>query len=218
MHQPAFKKLDALCATHPPPHTGLNSYEHRCLEVEYAICIIRAKREAKARDQLSAQAARATAANEANSGGNADAGLCNTNTDADPTGPSTATQGGDWAGQMLPQAEVADYVLGFGSLINTASRIASDPNAMVAIPVRMSSKVGYARAWNFQHPIAQITALGLEKTGSGSTARAVNGVVTPVLTTYEQEHHNLPTPSLRVDAHCAHAYRPGPPSPFSCAW
>ena len=186
VHQPAFKKLDALCATHPPPKTLLNRCEHRCLEVEYAICIVRAKREAEARTCRLAQAAFRTWATAANGGGNADAGLCNTDTDADPTLPVTATQGGDWAGRMLPQADVTDYVLGFGSLINTASRMASDPNAMVAIPVRMSSKVGYARAWNFQHPIAQITALGIEKTGPGSTARSINGVVTPVLTTYAQ--------------------------------
>merc|ERR1712007_305172 len=44
-----------------------------------------------------------------------------------------------------------------------------------------SKEVGFARAWNFQHPTEQITALGLEKTPPGH-GRVINGVVTPVVT------------------------------------
>jgi len=80
----------------------------------------------------------------------------------------------------LDQAVVQDYVFGFGSLINTASRVSSDRDAVAAIPVRVSASVGYARSWNFQHPTEKLTALGLEKTEAGA-GRTINGVVYPVL-------------------------------------
>lgn len=81
----------------------------------------------------------------------------------------------------IPTAVIEDYIFGFGSLINTKSRCSSDPDAVDAVPVRISADVGYARSWNFQHPAAQITALGLEKTTLDS-GQPINGVVTPVLT------------------------------------
>lgn len=74
-----------------------------------------------------------------------------------------------------------DYVFGFGSLINPVSRIGSDPNTVDAVPVGVSQETGYARSWNFQHPIAKITSLGLEKTEPGQ-GRTINSVVVPVLT------------------------------------
>jgi len=80
----------------------------------------------------------------------------------------------------LDQAVVQDYVFCFGSLINKASRVSSDPDAVAAVPVRVKASAGYARSWNFQHPNAKLTALGLEKTEAGA-GRTINGVVCPVL-------------------------------------
>lgn len=92
---------------------------------------------------------------------------------------SLMSQADDWTGRYLPTKDIKDFVFGFGSLIQTASRCSSDPNAVDAVPVRVSAEIGYARSWNFQHPTEQITALGLEKTEKGC-GRAINGVVTPV--------------------------------------
>jgi len=94
---------------------------------------------------------------------------------------NSLTQPCDWTGRSLPTRDVKDFVFGFGSLIQTASRCSSDPNAVDAVPVRVSPGIGFARSWNFQHPTEQITALGLEKTEPGH-GRAINGVVVPVLT------------------------------------
>eukprot|EP00942_MAST-04A_sp_MAST-4A-sp1_P007757 g7757.t1 len=73
-------------------------------------------------------------------------------------------------------------MFGFGSLMNTKSRTSSDPTAISVVPVRISSEVGYSRAWNFQHPTAKITALGLKKCQTGETACTINGVCSPIIT------------------------------------
>ena len=64
-------------------------------------------------------------------------------------------------------------------MINSKSRMSSDPKAVDAVPVRVHASVGYARAWNFQSGTAQITALGLEKTAEGE-GRTINGILSPV--------------------------------------
>ena len=63
--------------------------------------------------------------------------------------------------------------------LHTASRTLSDPTAVSVVPVRVSAKAGFARAWNFQHPTAHITALGVMRCAPGE-GRPINGVCTPI--------------------------------------
>ena len=74
---------------------------------------------------------------------------------------------------------VNNFLIGFGSIIQTASRAASDPQASDAAPCRISAAWGYVREWNFQAPTAQICALGLRKTRPGEAGATINGVVFP---------------------------------------
>lgn len=69
------------------------------------------------------------------------------------------------------------FVFGFGSLINTESRRASNPEATAAAPVRVEASAGLHRAWNFQAPGAKLTALGVDRNPVG--AQTINGVVYP---------------------------------------
>lgn len=46
-------------------------------------------------------------------------------------------------------------------------------------PPLPQAKAGFARAWNFQHPTAHITALGVKKCAAGE-GRPINGVCTPI--------------------------------------
>ena len=96
--------------------------------------------------------------------------------------PKQLNQNSDWTGQKLKSASVKHFMFGFGSLMNTKSRTSSDPTAISVVPVRISSEVGYSRAWNFQHPTAKITALGLKKCQTGETACTINGVCSPIIT------------------------------------
>ena len=59
-----------------------------------------------------------------------------------------------WAGTQLPLAACTDFILGFGSLINTASRRASAPEAVDAVPVRVRwapGALGYTQPWACSH-------------------------------------------------------------------
>ena len=86
----------------------------------------------------------------------------------------------DWTNCKMRDANTTHFMFGFGSLMNTKSRTSSDPAAIAAIPVRVSAKVGYVRRWNFQHGMAQLTALGVEAVLDGQTGCTINGVVTPI--------------------------------------
>jgi hypothetical protein len=157
LHCPKYQQLDGLCRNHPPhPH---NTFSFRCLEVEYAASVLARQLHLGEEGALGEEGFLGFSPSEP---------------------PPLNEQVCDWSGRKLDQAVVQDYVFGFGSLINTASRMSSDPDAVAAVPVRVAASVGYARAWNFQHPIAKITALGLEKTEAGA-GRTINGVVCPVL-------------------------------------
>jgi len=79
-----------------------------------------------------------------------------------------------------PRMVAKNFVVGFGSIINTASRRQSDANAVDAAPCRIKRGWGYVREWNFQAPTAQICALGLRKTGPGEAGSTINGVIFPV--------------------------------------
>ncbi|MBS0235860.1 MAG: gamma-glutamylcyclotransferase [Proteobacteria bacterium] len=72
-----------------------------------------------------------------------------------------------------------NYIFGYGSLVNSQSRMASLGNNTFAIPARISSDFGYVRKWNF-HSITKMTALGLERVNDGK--QTINGVIYPVST------------------------------------
>lgn len=70
-----------------------------------------------------------------------------------------------------------NFLIGFGSIINTKSRAASDPAAVDAAPCRVSAKFGYVREWNFQASTAQICALGLRQCAAGEQGASINGII-----------------------------------------
>ena len=53
----------------------------------------------------------------------------------------------DWQGVMLPD-QPTQFIFGYGSLINMASRNATVGKMIPAIPVRVSAAFGYIRAWD----------------------------------------------------------------------
>src|ERR1700730_14345274 len=83
-----------------------------------------------------------------------------------------------WWGRKLPDAPT-QFIFGYGSLINTASRNSTASAPIPAIPVRVSAAFGYVRAWNDRSP-SGFTALGLRKPHSGESANTINGVLYPV--------------------------------------
>ena len=85
---------------------------------------------------------------------------------------------GDWWGKTLP-GQPQNFIFGYGSLINTASRNATASKPIDAIPVRVSASFGYVRAW-VDRARSGFTALGLRKPGAGEQAMTINGVLYPV--------------------------------------
>ncbi|MGH7103403.1 MAG: gamma-glutamylcyclotransferase family protein [Acetobacteraceae bacterium] len=84
----------------------------------------------------------------------------------------------DYWGRMLP-GQPSNFVFGYGSLINTASRNATALQPIHAIPVRVSAAFGYVRTWD-DRSASGFTALGLVRAGSGAPAMTINGVLFPV--------------------------------------
>ncbi|MBU3579532.1 gamma-glutamylcyclotransferase [Polynucleobacter sp. 73C-SIWE] len=82
-----------------------------------------------------------------------------------------------WGKSVIKQP--SDYIFGYGSLINTASRNSSVTTPIPAIPVRVSAQFGFARVWNDRAP-SGFTALGLRKADSSMPATTINGVLFPV--------------------------------------
>ena len=82
---------------------------------------------------------------------------------------------------MGPQAaeRPTQFIFGYGSLINTASRNSTASAPIPAIPVRVSAAFGYIRTWNDRSP-SGFTALGLRKPRTGESASTINGVLYPV--------------------------------------
>jgi hypothetical protein len=72
-----------------------------------------------------------------------------------------------------------NFIFGYGSIINEKSRNCTCGSSFNAIPVRISTKFGYRRCWNFHSPTAKITALGLEKTNK-ENASTINGILYPL--------------------------------------
>jgi hypothetical protein len=80
--------------------------------------------------------------------------------------------------QLLPN-QPGNFIFGYGSLIDTASRNATAGRPIAAIAVRVSSDFGYIRTWNDRAP-AGFTALGLRPPAAGERAMTINGVLFPV--------------------------------------
>ena len=92
---------------------------------------------------------------------------------------STARAGAeDWWGRRLPDTPT-EFIFGYGSLIDAASRDATAGKSTAAIPVRVSASFGYVRTWNDRSP-SGFTALGLRKPHAGEQASTINGVIYPV--------------------------------------
>jgi hypothetical protein len=87
-------------------------------------------------------------------------------------------RGEDFWGRELPD-QPSDFIFGYGSLINTASRNSSLIRPVPTIPVRVSAAFGYVRVWNDRAP-SGFTALGLRKPVSGESPMTINGVLYPV--------------------------------------
>ncbi len=91
---------------------------------------------------------------------------------------SGAAFAADYWGRMLP-GQPTDFIFGYGSLINTASRNATVGHPTPAIPVRVSAAFGYVRTWD-DRASTGFTALGLTPPGPGEHAMTINGVLFPV--------------------------------------
>jgi hypothetical protein len=75
--------------------------------------------------------------------------------------------------------EPTNFIFGYGSLINSASRNSTALKPVAAIPARVSAAFGYIRCWCDRSP-SGFTALGLRRPEVGETAMTVNGVIYPV--------------------------------------
>ena len=84
----------------------------------------------------------------------------------------------DWWGHKLANPPT-QFIFGYGSLVNTASRNSTATAPIPAIPVRVSAAFGYIRTWNDRSP-SGFTALGLRKPHQGESAMTINGVLYPV--------------------------------------
>jgi hypothetical protein len=91
--------------------------------------------------------------------------------------PARAAEEDFWGRKLASQP--ANFIFGYGSLINSQSRNSTAAAPIPAIPARVSAAFGYIRAWNDRSP-SGFTALGLRRPSSGESARTVNGVLYPV--------------------------------------
>ena len=84
----------------------------------------------------------------------------------------------DFWGRKLANGPT-QFIFGYGSLINSASRNATATKPIPAIPTRLSHSFGYIRAWN-DRSVTGFTALGLRIPEPGERAMTINGVLYPV--------------------------------------
>jgi hypothetical protein len=89
--------------------------------------------------------------------------------------PRAEARATDWWGRKLPDIPT-QFIFGYGSLINAASRNSTAGNPIPAIPVRVSAAFGHIRAWNDRSP-SGFTALGLRVPRPGEQATTINGVL-----------------------------------------
>jgi hypothetical protein len=85
----------------------------------------------------------------------------------------------DWQGKKLPNLP-ANFIVGYGSLINSPSRNDTAGKTIPAIPIRVLPSFGFIRSWNTRNPSARFTTLGLRKPNAGEAAMTINGVLYPV--------------------------------------
>jgi hypothetical protein len=81
----------------------------------------------------------------------------------------------DWWGVELPDQPM-QFIFGYGSLINSASRNSTASAPIPAIPVRVSATIGYIRTWN-DRSASGFTALGLRKPSPSEKASPIKGVL-----------------------------------------
>ena len=79
-----------------------------------------------------------------------------------------------WGAKLAKQP--TQFIFGYGSLINTASRNSTASVPIPAVPVRVSAEFGYIRTWN-DRSTSGFTALGLRKPRAGEKATTINGVL-----------------------------------------
>ena len=91
------------------------------------------------------------------------------------TGRAAKAGAKDWWGVKLV-GQPTQFIFGYGSLINSASRHSSAGKTIPAIPVRISAAFGYIRTWN-DRSASGFTALGLRKSGPDEKASTINGVL-----------------------------------------
>src|SRR5918994_2387583 len=84
----------------------------------------------------------------------------------------------EWWGKKLAN-QPENFLFGYGSLINTASRDATAAKPVHAIPVRISASFGFVRAW-VDRSATGFTALGLRRPVAGESAMTMNRVLYPV--------------------------------------
>jgi hypothetical protein len=94
------------------------------------------------------------------------------------TSTGAAAESG-WEGKKLLNLPT-NFIVGYGSLINSASRNSTATAPIAAIPVRVKAAFGYIRTWNERGGINHWTALGLRKPNAGESASSINGVLYPV--------------------------------------
>lgn len=210
VHVKQYKTIDRLLAKHPDPASGRNVFRFRKLEEEFAsefvaTALEAAQSAADGDDDGGGGSADGGGADGAGSSAHTRqakpmrlktlAKLISALTvpkaeqaalgDRDATTPRVPERPHIPRIESSPEKPLialpTDFVFGFGSLINTPSRRSSDPTAAMAIPARVSGDLGYARAWNFQSPTANLTALGVEKCDEGQGCD-INGVLYPMLT------------------------------------
>ncbi|HEX3954877.1 MAG TPA: gamma-glutamylcyclotransferase family protein [Stellaceae bacterium] len=93
-------------------------------------------------------------------------------------GVVTTAGASDWQGHKLADTPT-NFIVGYGSLINSGSRNSTASAPIPAIPVRVSASFGYIRSWN-DHSLSGFTALGLRKVKPGETGMTINAVLYPV--------------------------------------
>ena len=88
---------------------------------------------------------------------------------------SSAAASEEYWGKKLAN-QPTQFIFGYGSLINTASRNSSASTPIAAIPVRVSAASGFIRTWNDRSP-SGFTALGLRRPNAGESAATINGIL-----------------------------------------